>query len=193
METLRFRFSVVKTLASSKVGFWKEYLSDTANYSLTGQYAEEVAESDQLWGEIEMSRKVKREVSSLSFSMNKLYHRIPTLKPSIFIISLLAMAFAVSLLGGGLYDIIMKPYPAVWWGGRFTIIYPALSEQFMGDSLVAIALYALGIAGLLTIYQSTKYAYKPRQAHMTFLVGVILVFLAYMFLETMLMLKLRGT
>lgn len=139
-----------------------------------------------------MSRKVKREISSLSFSMNKLYHRISTFRPSTFILSVAAMGFAVFLFGGGLYDIIVKPYPAVYYGGTFLFLYPQLSEQFIADSVVAMTLYALGIVGLVVMYQSTKYAYKPRQAYMMFLVGVILVFMAYIFLEATIQLKLSG-
>jgi len=139
-----------------------------------------------------MSRKVKKGISSMSFSMNKVYHRISTAKPSTLIISMLTMAFAVFLFGGGLYDIIMKPYPAVYYSGRFIFLYPQLSEQFISDSLVAMTLYAFGIAGLLIVYQSTKYAYKPRQAYMMFLMGFVLLFLAYILLETTIQLKLNG-
>jgi len=139
-----------------------------------------------------MSRKVKREISSLSFSMNKLYNRVSTFRPSTFILSVATMAFAVFLFGGGLYDIIMKPLPAVYYGGTFLFLYPQLSEQFIADSVVAMTLYALGIVGLVVMYQSTKCAYKPRQAYMMFLVGVILVFMAYVFLEATIQLKISG-
>jgi hypothetical protein len=128
----------------------------------------------------------------MSYSMDKLYRRISTMKPSTLIISSLAIALAVFLFGGGLYDIIMKPYPAVYYGGTFLFIYPQLSEQFIADSMVAMILYAFGIAGLVIVYQSTKYAYKPRQAYMMFLMGVVLLFLAYVFLEVTIELKLGG-
>jgi hypothetical protein len=137
-----------------------------------------------------MSRKVKKEISSMSFSMNKFYRRISTTKPSALILSLVAIGIAVFLFGGGLYDIIMKPLPAVYLQGRgFLFNYPQLSEQFITDSLIAMILYALGVAGLIVIYQSTKNAYKPRQAYMMFLVGVALLFLAYIFLESTIALK----
>lgn len=139
-----------------------------------------------------MSRKVKKSLSSLSYSMNKVYRKISTAKPSALILSLMAIAIAVFLLGGGLYDVIMKPYPAVYYGGRFIFLYPQLSEQFVTDSLVAMILYSLGIVGLIAVYQSTKYAYKPRQAYMTFLVGFILLLLAYIFLEATIQMKLGG-
>jgi len=139
-----------------------------------------------------MSHKVKREISSLSFTMNKFYRRISNIRPSAMILSILAMAFAVFLFGGGLYDIIMKPYPAVYYGGRFIFLYPDLSMQFISDSIEAMMLFTLGVIGLVAMYQSTKYAYKPRQAYMLFLVGVVLLFLTYILLEATVQLKISG-
>ncbi len=138
-----------------------------------------------------MSRKVKKKVSSLPYSMNRFYRRISTVKPSTLILSIIAIAIAIFLFGGGLYNIIMKPLPAVYYSGRFIFLYPRLSEQFITDSMVATILYSLGIVGLIVIYQSTKYAYKPRQAYMMFLAGVVLLLLAYVFLEATVQIKLR--
>lgn len=137
-----------------------------------------------------MSRKVKKKVSSLSYSINRFYRKISTAKPSTLILSVIAMAVAVFLFGGGLYNIIMKPLPSVYYGGRFLFLYPQLSEQFITDSIIAIILYSLGIIGLIAIYQSTRYAYKPRQAYMMFLVGIVLLLLSYIFLETTIQIKL---
>jgi hypothetical protein len=124
--------------------------------------------------------------------MNRFYRRISTARPSTVILSTIAVAFAVFLFSGGLYDIIMKPYPAVYYSGRFIFLYPQLSEQFISDSLVSMILYSLGIIGLIAMYQSTKYAFKPRQAYMMFLMGVTLTFLAYILLEATIELKLAG-
>jgi len=137
-----------------------------------------------------MSLKVKKRISSISYSMNRLYKRISTAKPSTLALSIMAVAFAVFLLGGGLYDIIMKPLPAVYYGGRFIFLYPQLSEQFVTDSIIATILYSLGVIGLISIYQSTKYVYKPRQAYMMFLVGVTLLLIAYIFLEAIIKSKI---
>jgi hypothetical protein len=139
-----------------------------------------------------MSKKVKRQITSLSYSINRFYRKISTAKPSSLIISILAIAIAIFLLGGGLYDIIMKPYPAVYYSGRFIFLYPQLSEQFITDSIVVITLYTLGVVGLVAIYQSTKYAYKPRQAYMMFLVGLSLLLIAYVFLEVAIRIKVGG-
>jgi len=137
-----------------------------------------------------MSRTVKKSASSLSFSLNKLYRRISTAKPSNLIIPMVSIAIAVFLFGGGLYDIIVKPLPAVYYGGRFLFLYPQLSEQFLSDSIVATILYSLGIIGLIAMYQSTRNVYKPRQAYIMLIVGIILVLVTYIFLETTIQLKL---
>jgi len=137
-----------------------------------------------------MSRTVKKKVSSMSYSFNKIYRKIYTTKPSNFILSLIVIAIAIFLFGGGLYDLIMQPYAAPYSGGNFIFVDPRLSEQFLSDSIVSIILFSFGTIGLLTIYQSTKYAYKPRQAYMLFMAGAVLLFLAYAFLEVILRIKL---
>ena len=137
-----------------------------------------------------MARSVKRGVSSLSFSMNRLYRAITTAKPSSFVVGVLAISVAVFFFGGGLYDLIMKPLPAVYYGGRFLFLYPQLTEQFISDSIVAMTIYALGIIGMIAVYQSTKYVYKPRQAYMMLIIGFALVFMAYIFLEETIRIKL---
>jgi hypothetical protein len=129
----------------------------------------------------------------MSFSLNKFYRRLSTAKPSTLILSTIAVAIAIFLLGGGLYNIIMKPLPAVYYGGRFLILYPQLSEQFISDSIVATILYSFGIVGLIVMYQSTKYAYKPRQAYIMLITGTLLLFIAYIFLEETINIKLGGT
>jgi hypothetical protein len=132
-----------------------------------------------------MSRTVKKKISSMSYSINKLYQRVSTVKPSTLILSAIAIAFMIFLFGGGVYDLAVKPYPIYYSNSTgFVFLYPQISEQLVSDSIVAAALYSLGVIGLLVIYQSTKYAYKPRQAYMMFMVGVVLLLLAYIFIET---------
>jgi len=137
-----------------------------------------------------LSQKVKKKISSLSFSMNRFYRRISTAKPSALIVSIIAIASAIFLFGGGLYNIIMKPLPAVYYGGRFYFLYPELGSQFIFDTVVVTILYTVGALGLLVIYQSTKYAYNPRQAYMMLVIGFVLLFLAYVFLEALIDIKL---
>jgi hypothetical protein len=128
----------------------------------------------------------------MSYFINRFYRKISTAKPSTLILSIAVIAAAIFLFGGGLYSTIMKVPPAVYHGGRFYILYPELGAQFIFDSVVAGILYTLGIVGLMAIYQSTKYAYKPRQAYMTFLVGISLLIIAYIFIEMSIQMKIRG-
>jgi hypothetical protein len=139
-----------------------------------------------------MSRKVKKQASSMSFSLSRWFRRISTAKPSTFIVSLIVVASAVFLFGGGLYTVIVKPPPSAYVNGRFYFLYPRLDLQFVSDTIISVMLYAIGFAGLLIIYQSTKYAYKPRQAYMMLVIGVVLLFIAYVFLEDSILIKRSG-
>jgi len=128
----------------------------------------------------------------LSYSLQKLYTKISTARPSPFALAVIAMAVAIFLYGGGLHLIIVKPLPAVYYGGRFLFVYPQLSEQWVSDSIIAMILFSMGVAGAVFMYQSTKYAYKPRQAYLLFIIGAFLLFVAYIALEAVLNWKLRG-
>lgn len=133
-----------------------------------------------------MSHEKRRSVPSFSSLLGRFHHKVATLKPSNVVLTAAILAFVIFLLGGGLYSIIMKPYPAVYYGGRFLFIYPQLSEQFISDSIIATTLYAIGTVGVLMMYQSTKYAYKPRQAYLMFMIGAAFLLMAYVSLEAIL-------
>ncbi len=53
--------------------------------------------------------------------------------------------------------------------------------------------YVMGFFGVFLMYQSTKYAYKPRQAYMLLLTGVICLILAYIYIENLLYSKLTAS
>jgi hypothetical protein len=137
-----------------------------------------------------MAKKAKKRASSMSFSLSRWFSKISTTKPSSLIVSTVVIAYAVFLFGGGLYTVISSPLPAYYTGSTFIFLYPDLGQQFISDSVIAIMLYAIGFAGLLAVYQSTKYAYKPRQAYMMLIIGVTLLLLAYIFLEDAIQIKL---
>ena len=137
-----------------------------------------------------MSKKVKRRASSMSFSLSRWFNNISTTKPSSLIISIAVISYAIFLFGGGLYTIVSSPLPAYYTGSTFIFLYPDLGYQFVSDTIIAVMLYAIGFAGLLAVYQSTKYAYKPRQAYMMLIIGVTLLLLAYIFLEDAILIKL---
>jgi len=133
-----------------------------------------------------MAQRAKKTISSTTFFLQRFYKKVSSLSPSGFTLALVTVAVTIFLLGGGLYSIIVKPYPAVYYGGRFLFVYPQLSEQFVSDSIIAMILFSLGVIGLAFMYQSTKYALKPRQAYMMFIVGVFLLIIAYASIEAIL-------
>jgi hypothetical protein len=139
-----------------------------------------------------MSKKVKKQTSSMSFSLSRWFRKISTAQPSIFIVSIIVIVSAVFLFSGGLYTIIVQPLPAVYYNQRFYFIYPALGYQFISDTVIAAMLYVVGFIGVLAIYQSTKHAYKPREAYMMLAIGVTLLLMAYIFLEGIIYIKLGG-
>lgn len=130
--------------------------------------------------------------SSVSFSLSRWFHKITTNAPSLTLITVAAVAYAIFIFGGGLYTLIIQPLPSAYFNGVFYFLYPDLSYQFISDTVITVILYALGFAGLLMVYQSTKNAYKPRQAYMMLIIGVTFLLLAYLFLEGSYNFKLYG-
>ena len=140
-----------------------------------------------------MAKKYKKQTSSMSFSLRRWFDRLSSTKPSSLVISIVVVGYAIFLFGGGLYTIISSPLPSYYVeGSGFLFIYPELGSQFVADTVIAVMLYALGFVGLLAIYQSTKYAYNPRQSYMMLIIGVALLLLAYIFLEDALLIKIGG-
>jgi hypothetical protein len=138
-----------------------------------------------------MSNKVKKQASSLSFSLSKWFSKISTARPSTFIITIAVLGVSFFLLGGGLYDIIVQPLPSYYNGKQFFFLYPGLSDQFLFDTVLAGIVYIVGFIGLLSIYQSSRHAYNRRQAYMMMILGVTLLIISYLFLEYFVYYKLH--
>jgi len=139
-----------------------------------------------------MSSKIKKSSSSVSFSLSRWFRKISTAAPSTLIITVVGISYALFIFGGGLFTLISHPLPSAYYNGKFYFLYPSLSSQFISDTVVSMILYALGFIGLFIIYQSTKSAYKPRQAYMMLVIGVTFLLLAYIFLEGAISLKSSG-
>jgi hypothetical protein len=139
-----------------------------------------------------MLRTVKRRVSSLSFSVNRLYRSITNAKPSNLLIPIVTVAFAVFLFAGGVYDLVQRPLAAVYYNNAFLFLNPYLTEQFVSDSVLSVIMYSMGVIGLITVYQSTRSVYKPRQAYLMLIIGLALTLMAYIFLQVVIQIKLSG-
>jgi hypothetical protein len=143
----------------------------------------------------QLKQKPEPEViqSSVSFSFNKWFKKILTAHPSELLISVVIIGYAVFMFGGGLYTVTSEGIlHNAYINNKFYFLYPSLSEQFTADTVISVMLYLMGFAGLLTVYQSTKSASKPRQAYMLLAVGISLVVLSYIFLESAISIKIAG-
>ena len=141
--------------------------------------------------EQDMAKKVKKQATSTSFSLSRWFSKLST-KPSSLVTTIIVVAYAIFLFSGGLYTVISSPLPAFFTGKSYIFIYPELGRQFISDTVIAAMLYAIGFVGLFAVYQSSKYAYKPRQAYMMLVIGVTLLLLAYIFLEDAILIKTGG-
>jgi len=136
--------------------------------------------------------RIKRKLSSLSYYLQKTYRKISTTKPSLLITSVIIVGVAIFILAGGIFSVLESiKYPvALYTGGRFLFFYPSLNEQILSEGVLVTVLYALGVTGLALIYQSTKYAYKPRQAYLMLFLGVSMFMIAYALIEYLLTSKM---
>jgi hypothetical protein len=139
-----------------------------------------------------MSDKAKKSASDVSFGLSKWFSKVSTMRPSNMIMALAVLITAILLCSGTVYDIVQRPLPAVYYNNRFYFLYPSLSEQFVFDTVVSSILYLLGFIGLYAMYTSSRHANNPRSAYMTMIVGATLMFIAYLFIEYFIRLKMTG-
>jgi len=138
-----------------------------------------------------LAGRIKTRLSSLGFRLQRSIRKITTAKPSIFVIASVIVASTVFFLGGGVYDLLAKPLIAFPVGRRILFFYPySVHEQAVLESLLVMISYVMGFFGVFLMYQSTKYAYKPRQAYILLLTGVVFLLIAYIYIENLLWSKL---
>jgi hypothetical protein len=152
-----------------------------------------------------MSNKVKKQASSMSFSLSKWFSKVSTMRPSNLLMTTVVMAVALSLLCGGVYWInnatnsaLTFRFPISVYDGRsFHLIYDRtlassnpLGDQFGAETVLVFIVYALGLIGLLTMYRSARNAYDHRQAYMMLITGASILFIAYLLVEYFVSLKI---
>ena len=132
-----------------------------------------------------MAKGFSKQLSSLSFSLQKAYERILTAKPSLFVVGAAAVALSLFLFAGGIYDLLIQPVVAIIGSsGRIITFYPyGITDQLLLESIIIMIFYAMGVAGILVAHRSTKHAYNPRYAYRFLLVGCALLLIAYLLLE----------
>ncbi|OYT49469.1 hypothetical protein B6U79_01710 [Candidatus Bathyarchaeota archaeon ex4484_231] len=142
-----------------------------------------------------VSKKMSRKLSSWRYSFRKTSAKIASYSPSPISVAILVVAISVFLLGGGMYDIFMHETIITilpLGGGRWLSFMPyRIHEQLLSSSIGVMILYALGAAGLLLVYHSTKYVRNPR--HVSFLtkIGIALLLIAFISIEAVIFWKLN--
>jgi len=136
---------------------------------------------------------IRRRFTSLGFTLRKTYRKLTTAKPSVFIIAAIIAGASIFFLGGGVYDILEKPLVAIPIGSTVLFFYPGtIQEQTILDSFFVMICYFFGLIGLLMVYQSTRYAYRPRQAFILLLIGAMFILIAYYNIENLIYAKLTA-
>jgi len=137
-----------------------------------------------------VTHRIVKWFTSLSFTLSRAFRKITTAKPSIFIIAAIVTAVSLFLLAGGVYNLLERTLTVIPWGRGVLFFYPDLQGQILPESVGVMVAYAIGVMGILLMYQSTKYVYKPRQAFMMLLSGVVLMLIAYIYIENSIFSKL---
>jgi len=136
---------------------------------------------------------IRRKFTSLGFTLRKTYRKLTTAKPSVFIVATIVAGLSIFFLGGGVYDILEKPLIAIPIGTTVLFFYPGtVQEQTILDSFFVMISYFFGLVGLLLAYQSTRYAYRPRQAFILLLMGAMFILIAYYNIENLIYAKLTA-
>jgi len=128
---------------------------------------------------------MSKRASSITFSLQKAYERLLNAKPSLWIIAVITVGVSLFLFAGGVYDLLIQPIVAIVGStGRIISFYPyGITDQLLLESIIIMIFYAMGVAGFIIAYRSTKHASNPRQAYRFLLVGVALLLIAYILLE----------
>lgn len=98
------------------------------------------------------------------------------MKPSTTVLALAVVIFVGFVLAGGIFDILEHPISLLpTSSGYSVVIQGTLGQQTLNESLIAMFLYFLGLAGFYMLLRSTRYAYRPRNAYLLLILGTFTV------------------
>ena len=136
-----------------------------------------------------MSHKAKRRAYSELSPFQRWLQKISDFKPSALVITIILISYAVFLFGGALFAIV-NPLMPPYINNNFIFIYPDITSQFISENIISVTIYLMGFAGIIYLYRSTKFVYKPRQAYINAIMGASLLLIAYLILEGVLLRKI---
>ncbi len=92
---------------------------------------------------------------------------------------LVIVAFTVFVISGGIYVILEKPLAILPRGSGWTFIYRgSIHLQTLNESIVAAIVYIMGILGLYMLLRSTRLVYRPRQAYIMLIIGLLVTLIS---------------
>jgi len=104
-------------------------------------------------------------------------------------VALILILISIFILGGGMYDVIMRPLILLPTSTATQFFYFGLRDQSLTESLVFMFLLTIGISGLYLSFRSSKLIYRPREASIMLFIGIALIITAFLCCEYMLILK----
>jgi hypothetical protein len=141
-----------------------------------------------------VSWRLKRRLGDVGYKLRM--QRLPTteaMTPSTTLIVGIMAAFTVFILVGGIYDLLEKPLAILPKGGGWTFVYRgSINAQTINESLVSGILYFMGMAGLYMLLRSTRLAYRPREAYLLLILGIVIVLMVVYYTNTLLQDKVGG-
>jgi hypothetical protein len=121
--------------------------------------------------------RIRRGLGNIAYSLRLV--RTPGaagIKGSWTILFIITIALATFFLAGGIYDLLEKPVSLLPRSTQqgWTFIYPGgLGGQTLNESLLSAILYLLGLSGFYMLYRSTRFAYRPRNAYILLIAGIL--------------------
>lgn len=112
-----------------------------------------------------------------------------TIKLSNSLIASFLVIIAILILGGGIYDIMLKPISVLPTPSNPIFYYSGLSDQTLNESVIFILLLIIGVSGGYLSFRSTRHAYRPREAKMFLTIGMSLIIVAFIGCEVLLVWK----
>lgn len=137
--------------------------------------------------------KLQRKFGNLGYSLRIFRGPGSRRKPSTTVLLILVLGIVTFILMGGIYDILEHPISLLPTPGGYKVLIPGtLGQQTINESLIAGFLYMLGFGGLYMLLRSTRYAYRPRNAYLLLIVGMLVVLLVVFYSNSLLTQKIGG-
>ena len=126
-----------------------------------------------------------------NFMFYRLKVTIPTEIPSSVIFALIYLSM-LYIFSGGVYDLVEEPFARGSDSqGNPVLLYSDQDRQFLLEGIVAGVIMFLGATGLYLLSQATTDPHNPNRATTYQTLGVILLVLSFLILQTMFNCKLN--